>query len=118
MMRRSIFNRVHLEKDSGVICLEMIKKIQDARFRIVEVPVHHYHRAYGKSQFFNFPRIYRTGLDVWKLWFALVVRGTHRSALEVMEVPEESRSGARHWGHARDESTGAGQGAGAPATRK
>ena len=32
----------------------MMKKIQDAGFRIAEVPVHHYHRAYGKSQFFNF----------------------------------------------------------------
>ena len=32
----------------------MMKKIQDAGFRVAEVPVHHYHRAYGKSQFFNF----------------------------------------------------------------
>ncbi len=74
MMRRTIFDRVRLEKNSGVICLEMMKKIQDAGFRIVEVPVHHYHRAYGRSQFFNFPRIYRTGLDVMNLWVALVVR--------------------------------------------
>ena len=35
----------------------MMKKIQDAGFTIAEVPVHHYHRAYGKSQFFNFRRI-------------------------------------------------------------
>ena len=42
----------------------MMKKIQDAGFRIVEVPVHHYHRAFGKSQFFNFRRIVRTGVDV------------------------------------------------------
>jgi glycosyltransferase involved in cell wall biosynthesis len=74
MMRRTIFDRVRLEKNSGVICLEMMKKIQDAGFTIVEVPVHHYHRAYGRSQFFNFPRIYRTGIDVMKLWLALVVR--------------------------------------------
>ena len=74
LMRRSIFDRVRLEKASGVICLEMMKKITDAGFRIVEVPVHHYHRAYGKSQFFNFPRLYRTALDVTKLWWALAVR--------------------------------------------
>ena len=74
MMRRTIFNRVRLEKNSGVICLEMMKKIQDAGFTIVEVPVHHYHRAYGRSQFFNFPRIYRTGIDVARLWLALVIR--------------------------------------------
>src|SRR5688572_6372092 len=47
LMRRSIFDLVRLEKNSGVICLEMMKKIQDAGFRIAEVPVHHYHRTYG-----------------------------------------------------------------------
>jgi glycosyltransferase involved in cell wall biosynthesis len=41
LLRRSMFDSVRLEKDSGVICLEMMKKIQDARFRIAEVPVHH-----------------------------------------------------------------------------
>ena len=78
MMRRIIFDTVRLEKDSGVICLEMMKKIQDAGFKIVEVPVHHYHRAFGQSQFFNVSRIYRTAIDVMKLWFVLVVRGAHR----------------------------------------
>jgi hypothetical protein len=55
----------------------MMKKITDAGFRIAEVPVHHYHRAYGKSQFFNFRRLFRTGIDVFKLWVALVVRREH-----------------------------------------
>jgi len=78
LMRRSIFERIQLEKTSGVICLEMMKKIQDAGFRIVEVPVHHYHRAFGKSQFFNGRRIVKTAIDVMRLWFALVVRQQHR----------------------------------------
>jgi glycosyltransferase involved in cell wall biosynthesis len=74
LMRRSIFDKVRLTKNSGVICLEMMKKIQDAGFRVAEAPVHHYHRAYGKSQFFNFRRIAKTAVDVRKLWWALVVR--------------------------------------------
>jgi glycosyltransferase involved in cell wall biosynthesis len=74
LMRRSILDRVSLYKDSGVICLEMIKKIEDAGFRIAEVPVHHYHRAYGRSQFFNFKRLFKTSIDVFKLWFVLVIR--------------------------------------------
>src|SRR5689334_20061382 len=77
LMRRRIFDVVHLEKDSGVICLEMMKKFQDAGFRVAEMPVHHYHRAHGKSQFFNFRRIFRTAIDVFKLWFALVIRREH-----------------------------------------
>ena len=59
------------------ICLEMMRKIQDAGFHVVEVPVHHYHRLHGRSQFFNFKRLYRTAVDVFKLWYALVVRREH-----------------------------------------
>ncbi|HUQ89833.1 MAG TPA: glycosyltransferase family 2 protein [Vicinamibacterales bacterium] len=77
LMRRRIFDVVHLEKNSGVICLEMMKKFKDAGFRVAETPVHHYHRAYGKSQFFNFPRIYQTAIDVMKLWWVLVIRKDH-----------------------------------------
>ncbi|MDP2390492.1 MAG: glycosyltransferase family 2 protein [Acidobacteriota bacterium] len=77
LMRRSIFDVVRLEKDSGVICLEMMKKFQDAGFRVAETPVRHFHRAHGKSQFFNFPRIARTLADVFKLWWALVIRREH-----------------------------------------
>ncbi len=80
LMRRSIFDRISLEKNSGVICLELMKKIHDAGFRIAEVPVHHYHRAYGKSQFFNFRRIFKTGIDVMKLWYSLVIRRDHLKA--------------------------------------
>src|SRR3954447_24021365 len=32
LMRRAIFERIDLEKTSGVICLEMMKKIEDAGF--------------------------------------------------------------------------------------
>jgi glycosyltransferase involved in cell wall biosynthesis len=74
LMRREIFDRVHLESDSGVICAEMMKKIQDAGFIIAEVPVHHYHRAYGRSQFFNFRRTLRVALDLIRLWVMLVLK--------------------------------------------
>jgi len=77
LMRRTVFERVTLTKDSGVICLEMMKKVQDAGFRIVQVPVRHFHRAYGVSQFFNLPRVVRMALDVLGLWIALVVRREH-----------------------------------------
>jgi len=93
MMRRSIFEKVTLEKNSGVICLEMMKKIHDAGFRIAEVPVHHYHRAYGKSQFFNFRRLYKTAVDVAKLWYQLVVRGEHRQQAKAGAQPVAASRG-------------------------
>ena len=90
LMRRSMFDRIDLEKTSGVICLEMMKKVQDAGFRMVEVPVHHFHRAYGKSQFFNFRRIFKTGIDVMRLWFALVIRRQHRRSPATSVAPRPS----------------------------
>ena len=84
MLRREIFNRVRLEGDTGVICLEMMRKIQDAGFRVVEVPVHHYHRTHGRSQFFNFRRVFWTGIDVVRLWVTLVVLGRGRQSSPVL----------------------------------
>ena len=80
LIRKRVFDNVNLEKNSGVICLEMMKKFHDAKLRVAEVPVHHYHRAYGKSQFFNFRRIFKTGVDVMRLWWTLVVRKDHLKA--------------------------------------
>lgn len=90
LMRRAIFDRVQLEHNSGVICLEMMKKIQDAGFHIAEVPVHHYHRSFGKSQFFNFPRLFRTAVGVAGLWVDLVVLGKHRRAAPRAAPPGEA----------------------------
>jgi glycosyltransferase involved in cell wall biosynthesis len=77
LMRRAIFDKVVLTRSSGVICVELMKKVQDHGFRIAQVPVHHFHRSYGKSQFFNVPRVGRTLLDLMRLWVELVWRRDH-----------------------------------------
>jgi glycosyltransferase involved in cell wall biosynthesis len=77
LMRRAVLERVQLTRSSGVICVELMKKVQDLGFSIVQVPVHHFHRTYGKSQFFNVRRVARTLADLAQLWFELVVRREH-----------------------------------------
>jgi glycosyltransferase involved in cell wall biosynthesis len=77
LVRHRVFEKVRLTRSSGVICVELMKKVQDHGFRIAEVPVHHFHRTYGKSQFFNFPRVLRTLVDLTTLWWELVVRKLH-----------------------------------------
>ena len=84
MMRREVFDRVRLERDTGVICLELMRKVQDAGCTVLEVPVHHYHRLHGQSQFFNFRRVFWTGVDVMKLWIQLVVLGRGRQSTPVL----------------------------------
>jgi hypothetical protein len=91
LMRRSVFDKVRLTRSSGVICVELMKKVQDHGFRIAEVPVHHFHRSYGKSQFFNFPRVARTLVDLTRLWFELVVRKEHlRAGASAAPAPERT----------------------------
>ena len=90
LFRKSILDRVELTKSSGVICVELMKKVQDAGFRILEVPVHHYHRAYGKSQFFNFRRVGRTLYDLIRLWVDLVIRRVHLRPRSAPASTEES----------------------------
>lgn len=74
LIRKSVFDKIKLEHNSGIICVEMVKKIQDAGFNFAEVPVHHYFRVYGKSQFFNFKRVFNVGKDILKLWWKLVIK--------------------------------------------
>ena len=68
LIRRTVFDEIQLTSDSGVICAEMMTKIQKEGFRVVEVPVHHYQRAHGKSQFFNFRRVARVAWQLRGLW--------------------------------------------------
>lgn len=74
LIRHEVLDRIHLEHTSGVICVELVRKLQDAGARFVEVPVHHYPRLHGQSQFFKLPAVASTARDLVMLWFDLVVR--------------------------------------------
>ena len=77
LMRRSALEAISLKHSSGVICLELVKKLERAGYRFVDYPVHHFHRVHGRSQFFNFRRLFATGVNILRLWWELnVVRDT------------------------------------------
>jgi glycosyltransferase involved in cell wall biosynthesis len=79
LIRRASLAAVTLKHSSGVICLELVKKLELAGFRFVDFPVHHYHRVAGKSQFFNFRRLFATGVNILRLWWEIqVTRDTPR----------------------------------------
>ena len=53
LIRREALERIQLFHTSGVICVELVRKLQDAGARFVEVPISHHPRLHGHSQFFN-----------------------------------------------------------------
>src|SRR5262249_49012592 len=89
LMRRSSFERIRLASSSGTICIELVKSLQNAGMTFAEAPVHHYHRAYGKSQFFNFKRLFKTLIDLSRLWWRLMIR---RDTRVVHPMGEPGRS--------------------------
>lgn len=73
VIRKRLLERIQLISTTGTICIELIKKLDLAGARFSEVGVSHYFRTYGKSQFFNFPRVLRTLWRLGMLWFELMV---------------------------------------------
>lgn len=90
LLRRTIFDRIRLESTTGTITFELVKKIQDAGFKIVEVPVKHWYRQYGHSQFFNFPRVARTLVALLGWWWRLVIKKEHLTAPHSLSVKRET----------------------------
>ena len=75
MFRRKLIIDRPLTSTSGVICVEMMRSFDRAGARFVEIPVHHYFRPSGKSQFFRVPAIARSARQLLTLWWHTVIRG-------------------------------------------
>jgi hypothetical protein len=75
LIRRRVLDEVELESTSGVICVELVRKLEQAGARFAQVGVHHYPRASGRSTFFRPRNVAETLLDLCMLWFRLVFAG-------------------------------------------
>ncbi len=75
LMRRGVVESLDLESNSGVVCVEMMTKIEGAGFHVREVPVHHYPRVAGRSQFFRFGRILKLLRGLIGQWVKLILLG-------------------------------------------
>jgi glycosyltransferase involved in cell wall biosynthesis len=73
LLRRRIFDVITLESQSGVICVEMARKFDDAGFRLTEIPVSHYPRLHGRSEFFRIRHLSHTLRGLIRIWWSLVV---------------------------------------------
>ena len=76
LVRRSAINRISLSSSSGAICVELVRKLSSAGCTFKEVPVHHYARLHGKSQFFRPRHVARTLFDFCVLWVSLSLSGS------------------------------------------
>jgi glycosyltransferase involved in cell wall biosynthesis len=69
LIRQGLLRQANLESDSGVICVEIISSLQRLGCKMAEVPVHHYARQAGRSQFFRFRAVVETLIQLAYLFF-------------------------------------------------
>jgi glycosyltransferase involved in cell wall biosynthesis len=77
LFRRHVLERIELEEKDGSMCFELLKKLEDSGFRFTEVPVGHYPRVYGRSQYYTVSRVLRSYVQLFQLWVRLVIKKEH-----------------------------------------
>jgi hypothetical protein len=71
LIRRSLLDEIRLTSTSGTICVELVRKLELSRCRVVEVGVHHYPRLHGRSQFFRVRSLLVTMYQLVRLYVQL-----------------------------------------------
>ena len=71
LIRQKLLWRLQLTADGGEICVEMVKQWEQLGARVAEVPVSHYHRVLGRSQFFQPARLVLALGGLIRLWWRL-----------------------------------------------
>ena len=73
LIRNDVLRRVGLRETSGAICVELVRGLQTAGARFVEVGVDHFPRVNGSSRFFRPANVAKTLWALVRLWCAVVL---------------------------------------------
>ncbi|HTM51148.1 MAG TPA: glycosyltransferase [Bryobacteraceae bacterium] len=80
LIRRSILESADLRSTGGTICVELVRGLELSGADVIEIPVHHYPRQYGRSQFFRIRSLAITFLQLCAVYLRLVVAPAVRGA--------------------------------------
>jgi glycosyltransferase involved in cell wall biosynthesis len=73
LIRRSVLDHARLRSTGGTICVELIRSIEMTGTKVVELPMHHYARQYGRSQFFRLRSLAVTFVQLCLVFARLVL---------------------------------------------
>lgn len=80
LIRRELLDAIQLTSTSGTICVELVRKLELTRYRVVETGVYHYPRIHGRSQFFRVRSLAVTLSQLIRLWVGLVLLSSKTQA--------------------------------------
>ena len=97
LIRRSAFDPAGLHSTSGTICVELVRNLELSGAKVVEVPVRHYARTHGRSQFFRVRSLLVTFFQLCQVFLRLVIAPAlgWSPGRAPREGPEESLSGRK-----------------------
>jgi glycosyltransferase involved in cell wall biosynthesis len=72
LIRRSKLDLGDLRSTSGTICIELARSLERAGSKLVELPVRHYPRLHGQSEFFRIRPLVRTFQQLSALYWSQV----------------------------------------------
>lgn len=81
LIRRDLLRGIRLTSTSGTVCVELVRKLELSGCEVAEVPVHHYARLHGRSQFFRVRSLFTTFAQLMRLYRDVVARPAVRSLL-------------------------------------
>lgn len=88
LIKRDLVQGLELQSTSGTICLELVRKLELSGAKTAEVPVSHYPRLHGRSQFFRLRSLANTFAQLCAMFWDLTVRPAVRKLmLPVREFP-------------------------------
>jgi glycosyltransferase involved in cell wall biosynthesis len=70
IFRRSLLEKMPLRSSSGTICVELVKLLERSGMEVVELPVRHYPRLHGRSQFFRVKSLATTFVQLCRLYWS------------------------------------------------
>ena len=74
LFRKEVIDNLDLKSNSGTICIEIVKKVQNMGYKTKEVYVHHYPRLEGESAYFSPLPVIKTFIELAPIWWGLVIR--------------------------------------------
>jgi glycosyltransferase involved in cell wall biosynthesis len=69
LIRRSLLQKATLTANTGAICVELLVELTALQCNVENVPVHHYPRVAGQSQFFRLRSVFATLDQLGSLYF-------------------------------------------------
>lgn len=75
LIRRSLLSELNLRSTTGTICVELVRGLERSGMEIREVPVHHYPRLHGRSQFFRTKSLLLTFFQLMRLFVSVLAHG-------------------------------------------